>query len=92
MRRAAALGFAAPPKHAPGIVGLRPGPGLPDAATIVRRLKGIKPRPVLVSERFGAIRIAPYVYNTRADLELLISGLRDAVKCGGDEGMLSSRL
>ena len=78
-RRAALLGFTAPAKHAPGIVGLRPGVGLPDAATIVRRLKDISPRPVLVSERFGAIRVAPHIYNTSEDLECLMRGLRVAV-------------
>ena len=82
-RRASGLGFSAPRRHAPGIVGLRPDPQtMPDAATIVRRLKvgGAARRPVLVSERLGAIRISPHVYNTREDLERLISALQEAVQ------------
>ena len=89
VRRAAQLGFHAPAKHAPGIVGLRPGRGMPDAATIVQLLKRTAPRPVLVSERFGAIRIAPYLYNTKEDCECLLAGLRDAVAAGSTS---SSRL
>ena len=79
VRRAAPLGFRAPARYAPGIVGLRPGPGMPDAEAIVSSLKRRSPRPVLVSERFGAIRIAPHIYNTSADIETLIDALRDAV-------------
>ena len=79
VRLAAALGFQAPARHAPGIVGLRPGPGMPSAETIVRRLKARRPRPVLVSERFGAIRIAPHIYNTREDALYLAEALREAV-------------
>ena len=79
VRRSQLLGFSAPPRHAPGIVGLKPGPGLPDADAIVRFLKARKPRPVLVSERFGVIRVSPHTYNTIEDLECLISGLHDAI-------------
>lgn len=73
------LGFRVPLKHAPGIVGLRPSPSMPGAPTIVSKLAQRKPRPVLVSERLGAIRISPHVYNTKAELAELIDALRDAV-------------
>ena len=85
VRRATPLGFVAASKHAPGIVGLRPSRGMPEAAEIVRRLKSRVPRPVLVSERMGAIRISPHVYNTKADIDCLIDGLREAIN-------ISSRL
>ena len=75
---ARALGFRVPARHAPGIVGLRPAPTMPDAATIVRRLAA-RPRPILVSERLGAIRVSPHVYNTHADLTELLTGLGEAV-------------
>ena len=45
-----------------------------------------KPRrtpPVVVSERFGAIRVSPHVYNTAADVDHLIDGLRDAIAAAG---------
>lgn len=87
VRQAAALGFTAPSRHAPGIVGLRPGPGMPSAEVIVRQLKARRPRPVLVSERFGAIRIAPHIYNTTDDMRQLLDALREAVTAP-----LSSRL
>ena len=85
---ARALGFRVPSKHAPHIVGLRPGHGMPDAATIVERLARRRPKPVLVSERLGAIRISPHVYNTREDLEVLLAGLRDAVADGAPTSRL----
>ena len=34
---------------------------------------------MVVGARFGAIRVSPHVYNTRADLEALLSGLKDAL-------------
>ncbi len=73
--QAAALGFEVPPRHAPGIVGLRTGAGMPPAAELVRRLAALKPRPVLVSERLGVIRVSPHLYNT-PDLHCLLDGLR----------------
>ena len=77
------LGFRVPAKHAPGIVGLRPDPAtMPDAETIVKRLAARAARPVLVSERLGAIRVSPHMYNTRADLDALLEGLRDALRDG----------
>ena len=79
VQRAQALGFRAPRQHAPGIVGLRPCAGMPDAARVVSFLKSRAPRPVLVSERFGAIRISPHLYNSREDIECLLTGLREAV-------------
>jgi len=39
-----------------------------------------KPKPVLVSERLGVIRIAPHVYNTADDIEALLEGLRDSIR------------
>ena len=52
---------------------------MPDAATIVERLGKRQPKPVLVSERLGAIRVSPHLYNTREDLIALIEGLKEAV-------------
>jgi len=78
--QAAALGFEVPPRHAPGIVGLRTGAGMPPAAELVRRLAALKPRPVLVSERLGVIRVSPHLYNTPDDLRCLLDGLREAVR------------
>ena len=51
--------------------------------------KAKAPPVVLVSERLGAIRISPHVYNTVADLEALIEGLREAV---GRAGVGQARL
>ena len=51
---------------------------MPDAATIVRQLARRQPRPVLVSERLGAIRVSPHLYNTEGDLEELVAALREA--------------
>lgn len=82
-RRAATLGFRTPTRHAPGIVGLWPDPAtMPDAETIVGRLKkrSNTRRAVLVSDRLGAIRISPHLYNTRNDLECLLAALKDAVQ------------
>jgi len=78
--QAAALGFEVPPRHAPGIVGLRTGAGMPPAAELVRRLAALKPRPVLVSERLGVIRVSPHLYNTPDDLRCLLDGLREVVR------------
>ena len=75
---ARALGFRVPSRHAPGIVGLWPSREMPDAATIVRQLASRQPRPVLVSERLGAIRVSPHLYNTEGDLEELVAALREA--------------
>ena len=77
--RARALGFDVPMRHAPGIVGLRPSSAMPDAVTIVGRMQASQPRPVLVSERFGVIRISPHLYNDHDDLECLVSALAAAV-------------
>lgn len=77
--RAAQLGFIVPARHAPGIIGLRPAAGMPDAAAIVKSLAARTPKPVLVSERLGAIRVSPHLYNTPDDLEQLLDGLREAV-------------
>ena len=78
--RARALGFRVPVRHAPCIVGLWPDPrAMPSAEAIVAALAARKPRPVVVGARFGAIRVSPHAYNTRADLEVLLRGLADAV-------------
>ena len=55
---------------------------MPDAETIVGRLKkrSNTRRAVLVSDRLGAIRISPHLYNTRNDLECLLAALKDAVQ------------
>jgi selenocysteine lyase/cysteine desulfurase len=77
--RARRLGFSVPARHAPGIIGLRPTASMPDASTIVSRLKARQSRPVLVSDRFGAIRVAPHIYNDREDLECLMCALAEAI-------------
>ena len=77
--RARALGFIVPPRHATNILGLSPSKAMPSAAEIVRRLATRRPRPVLVSERLGKIRVAPHLYNTRSDLDELVGGLQAAV-------------
>ena len=82
---ATALGFSVPRHHAPGILGLRPASSMPDAATIVEQLGKRQPKPVLVSERLGAIRVSPHLYNTREDLIALIEGLKEAVGQAGAE-------
>eukprot|EP00966_Prymnesium_polylepis_P013049 300752-Prymnesium_polylepis.1 len=76
--RARALGFETPPVHAPNIVGLRPVAPMPPAEVIVAALAK-RPVPVLVSERFGYIRVSPHVWNTRADFEHLLDGLAEIV-------------
>jgi selenocysteine lyase/cysteine desulfurase len=76
--RAVALGFEVPERHAPGIVGLRPAPWMPSSTALVAALAR-QPRKVLVSDRLGSIRVSPHLYNTRGDVEQLISGLADAV-------------
>lgn len=73
-RRARAMGFRVPTRHAPHIVGLRPAAGMPSATAIVDGLKR-RPLPILVGARLGAIRIAPYLYNGRANLEALCEAL-----------------
>ena len=80
-RRARALGFRVPSRHAPNIIGLRPSAHMPSAKAIVDALKA-RPMPVLVGERLGAIRVSPYVYNGAADIEQLFEGLREAVHQG----------
>jgi hypothetical protein len=40
---------------------------------------------VLVAGRFGAIRVAPHVYNSEADIDALVSGLQLA-DCLSDSG------
>lgn len=75
--RAAALGYEVPARHAPHFVGLRPAAWMPGAAAIVAALAR-REKPVLVSERLGAIRVSPHLYNGRNDLEHLLAGLRDA--------------
>ena len=45
-----------------------------------KRLAALKPRPVLVSERLGVIRVSPHLYNTPDDLRCLLDGLREAVR------------
>ena len=80
--RAAALGFDVPPHRSASIIGLRPSAAMPDAAALVASLARRSP-PVVVSERFGAIRVSPHVYNTAADVDHLIDGLRDAIAAAG---------
>lgn len=78
--RARALGFRVPTRHAPCIVGLWPNPRtMPSAEEIVASLAARQPRPIVVGARFGAIRVSPHAYNSRADLEALLRGLADAV-------------
>jgi len=76
--RAKSLGFEVPPRHAPNIVGLRCTACMPTAEAIVERLAQRSP-PVLVSERFGAIRVSPHLWNRRDDIEHLFAGLVDAI-------------
>eukprot|EP00908_Phaeocystis_cordata_P008432 Transcript_19111.p1 GENE.Transcript_19111~~Transcript_19111.p1 ORF type:complete len:436 (+),score=157.12 Transcript_19111:61-1308(+) len=76
--RAKEMGFGVPPRHAPCIVGLWPAAHMPSAEALVAALARRTP-PVVVGARFGAIRVSPHVYNTRADLEALLSGLKDAL-------------
>jgi len=83
--RAAALGFKVPNAHVPHIIGLRCAAWMPSAEEIVRRLAQL-PRPVIVAERFGAIRISPYLHNTDADLDCLLEALENALGGSDEQG------
>ncbi|MBR0645893.1 aminotransferase class V-fold PLP-dependent enzyme [Plastoroseomonas hellenica] len=67
---AAALGFAAPRRHAAHLLGLRM-PGV-DGGTLVAPLRE---RGVFVSAREGALRIGIHVYNDMADIERALAAL-----------------
>ena len=79
--RAAALGFDVPPPRSASIIGLRPSAAMPDAAALVASLARRSP-PVVVSEP-SARFASPHVYNTAADVDHLIDGLRDAIAAAG---------
>lgn len=69
--RAAPIGLAAPPAdHRAGhLVGLRREAGLPPGLA-----RALATRKVHVSVRGDAIRVAPHLYNTAADIDRLIDG------------------
>lgn len=71
---AAALGFAAPPRHgaAAHLVGLRRP--RTDAAAIVGRLAE---RGIHAAARNGAIRVSPHIYNDAADIERFLKVLAE---------------
>ena len=66
--RAAELGLRVPSRRAGHMCGVdRPG----DAAWADRCSHFLKARGVVVASRFGKLRVAPHVYNTRDEVQLL---------------------
>lgn len=83
--RAVELGLTVPACHAPHFLGIGPGPaqlagGAADRWEWAERAAAhLKRLGVLVSARAGVLRVAPNVYNTEADVDALIDGLRSFV-------------
>jgi selenocysteine lyase/cysteine desulfurase len=71
-RRAEELGFRVPPERnrAPHLLGLTLPGGLPEGM-----LQRLMERNVFASVRGSAVRVAPHLYNTEADLERLFAAL-----------------
>jgi len=74
------LGFVIPPKRlrSAHIIGLKSAPGMPSEEALVGYLKQ-QPRPILVSERMGYIRVSPYIYNSVEEVDYFLSALARAI-------------
>jgi selenocysteine lyase/cysteine desulfurase len=70
------LQMAEPGQRCEHIIGLRPA----DAAAMPRILECLRRRNVRVSQRGSAVRVAPYVFNTPADLDALCEALEEALR------------
>merc|ERR1712166_65450 len=75
---ARAMGFEIPPKFAANIVGIRPTAEMPSAHQIAGLLAS-RERPIMVTARFGAIRVSPYLYNTNEEIEEFLAALGECV-------------
>ena len=74
------LGFHVPSRHSAAFVGIYPAGWMEEiglsAAEIVNQLSRWKPKPVIVAERFGALRISPHLYNTDDEIDTLLRALQ----------------